>query len=216
MSAAFAQLMRLAGRETPDFVTIRQEPPAMKTRFLADEAAAAAIAAGATLAADIWTLRSGEKQTVTVGTRERPPGWSGSCSQKFEDASKAPEMKGALDAAGTHANGFKKTRDGRFVFLHPSFPESTRRLLKVLDCPRRGGCDQRHHAEMGRARFRERGRGSGACAGLARTPEEWDASEQGRILAAHPVSRSSRSVTASRSLSQRTATHRCPACARSI
>jgi len=28
---------------------------------------------------------------------------------------------------------------------------------------------------------------AGACAGMARTPEEWDASEQGRILAARPV-----------------------------
>ena len=59
---ALEQLLRLAGREQPDFVEIEAGPPALETRFAADEAAAAALAAGAVIAADLWRLRTGEAQ----------------------------------------------------------------------------------------------------------------------------------------------------------
>jgi crotonobetainyl-CoA:carnitine CoA-transferase CaiB-like acyl-CoA transferase len=184
---AFEQLVALDGRARPDFVRIEEQTPALKTRFYADEAAAAAIAAGATVAADVWTLRGGARQSVTVGSREAAAGLVGFLHQKFDDKDKAPPMRGQLEAARTAANGFKKTRDGRFVFLHPSFPESTRRLLKVLDC---ADTEEAVNATMLRwdARaFEDAVAAAGACAGLARTPEEWDASEQGRILATRPV-----------------------------
>jgi crotonobetainyl-CoA:carnitine CoA-transferase CaiB-like acyl-CoA transferase len=68
--AALGQLMRLAARPEPDFVTIEAGPPAMPTRFHAEEAAAAALAATGVLAADIWSQRTGQGQTVSVNTRE--------------------------------------------------------------------------------------------------------------------------------------------------
>src|SRR6185295_11208649 len=108
---ALNQLLLLAGRAVPDFVTIETEVPALKTRYYADEAAAAAIAAGAVIAADIWTSRGGEKQNVTVNSREAGAGLVGFLHQKFDDPQKAPPMRGQLEAARTAANGFKKTRD---------------------------------------------------------------------------------------------------------
>jgi crotonobetainyl-CoA:carnitine CoA-transferase CaiB-like acyl-CoA transferase len=184
---AFRELMPLAARERPVFVHIEAGTPALKTRFYADEAAAAAIAAGAMVAADIWTLRSGERQDVAVNTREAAAGLVGFLHQKFADASKAPPMRGQLEAARTAANGFKKTRDGRYVFLHPSFPESTKRLLKVLDCPDEEDAVDATMLKWDALAFENAVAAAGACAGLARTPEEWDGSEQGRILATRPV-----------------------------
>ncbi|HEX5380288.1 MAG TPA: hypothetical protein VFW47_17050, partial [Phenylobacterium sp.] len=67
---ALDQLMRLAGREAPDFVRIETGPPAMVTRFYAEETAAAVLAATGVIAADLWSDRTGEAQTVTVSTRE--------------------------------------------------------------------------------------------------------------------------------------------------
>ena len=184
---AFAQLVRLAGRAAPEFVTIESQAPALKTRFYADEAAAAAIAAGAMTAADIWSLRTGEKQKVTVNTREAAAGLVGFLHQKFADASRAPDMRGQLETARTAAKGFFKTRDGRFVFLHPSFPQSTERLLKVLDCPDTPEAVTATMAKWDGLEFESAAAAAGACAGLARSPEQWDASEQGRVLAARPV-----------------------------
>lgn len=187
VDGAFAQLVRLAGREMPDFVRIESEAPALKTRFYADEAAAAAIAAGAMAAADIWTLRSGEKQTVTVNTREAAASLVGFLHQKFDDQSKKPDMRGQLEVARTAAKGFHRTRDGRFVFLHPSFPESTERLLKVLDCADEPDAVKATMLRWDARDFETAVAAAGACAGLARTPQEWDASEQGRILGTRPV-----------------------------
>jgi crotonobetainyl-CoA:carnitine CoA-transferase CaiB-like acyl-CoA transferase len=184
---AFTGLVMLAGRDAPDFVTIENEAPALKTRFYADEAAAAAIAAGAMVAADIWTLRSGEKQVASVNTREAAASLVSFLHQKFADASKAPDPRGQLAASGTAANGFHKTCDGRYVFLHPSFPDSTKRLLKVLDCPDTPEAVAATMRKWDALDFENAVAAAGACAALARTPEEWDASEQGRILAARPV-----------------------------
>jgi crotonobetainyl-CoA:carnitine CoA-transferase CaiB-like acyl-CoA transferase len=185
--AAFGQLMRIAGRAAPDFVRIESDVPALKTRFYADDAAAAAIAAGACVAADIWTLRSGETQCVTVHSREAAASLVSFLHQKFEDAAKAPDPRGRAAAAATAANGFFKTRDGRFVYLHPSFPESTRRLLKVLDCPDTRDDVAATMLKWDALDFENAVAAAGACAGMARTPEVWVASEQGRILAARPV-----------------------------
>ena len=67
---AFGQLMRLYGREQPDFVRFDEGPTVLATRFAADEAVSAALAAGGTVAADLWKLRTGETQKVEVSTRE--------------------------------------------------------------------------------------------------------------------------------------------------
>jgi len=184
---AFSELMRIAGRTEPGFVRIAQEAPALKTRFFAEEAAAAALAAGATIAADLWTMRSREHQEVRVSTRETAAGLVSFLHQKFDDAAKAPPMRGQLDAARTAANGFQKTRDGRYVFLHPSFPESTKRLLRVLDCADEPDAVKAICARWNAIDLENAIAEAGACAGMARTPEEWDESEQGRILATRPV-----------------------------
>jgi crotonobetainyl-CoA:carnitine CoA-transferase CaiB-like acyl-CoA transferase len=159
----------------------------MKTRFFAEEAAAAVLAAGGAIAADIWQLRTGREQSVSVSTREVAAGLVSFLHQKFDDADKAPPMRGQLDAAPTNANGFQKTKDGRFIFLHPSFPESTKRLLRVLDCPDEADAVRETVARWDAFELEDVIAKAGACAGVARGPEEWDATEQGCVLAARPV-----------------------------
>jgi crotonobetainyl-CoA:carnitine CoA-transferase CaiB-like acyl-CoA transferase len=185
---AFAQLMRLAGREPPDFVEFEGGPPALATRFYAEEAAAAALAAGGTVAADLWALRGGERQAVTVGTREAGAGLGGYSFQRFDDASRAPPARGTgADAARMAIAGFAPTRDGRHVFLHPSFPPSGDKLRALL------GCEATREAAMAATMkwdamdLENAIAEAGLCGAMVRTPEEWDASDQGRALAARPV-----------------------------
>src|SRR6185312_9189758 len=184
---AFSQLMALAARERPDFVTIENQPPALKTQFAADEAAAAAIAAGATIAADLWQMRTGQTQSVTVNSREAAAALVGFLHQQFADASKAPSRKGQADLAGTAANGIKPTKDGRFIYLHPSFPESTKRLLRVLNCEDAPDAVSATCLKWNALDLENAIAAAGACGAMARTPEEWDTSEQGRVIATRPV-----------------------------
>lgn len=184
---ALADLMRLAGRAAPDLVTIEVGAPALKTRFFADEAAAAALAAGGAVAADLWRQRTGQTQTVQVSTRQAAASLLSFVYQRFEDESRAPAMRRAFDTERTAAAGFMPTRDGRTIFLHPSFPPSTAKLVALLGCP-----DERE-AVLATVRGRDAFEletaiaEAGVCGAMVRTPEEWDASDQGRALAALPV-----------------------------
>jgi len=186
-SEAFTGLMQIYGRPAPDFVSFDEGPPALETCFRADEAAAAALAAGATVAADLWTLRGGEAQAVRVSTREAAASLTSFHHQRFAEPDRAPPLEGVAAMQRSAALGFKPTGDGRHVFLHPSFPPGTQRILQALDCVDTAeavgaACQARSAIEIEAAVAALRG-----CTGVARTPQEWDVSEQGRILAALPL-----------------------------
>ena len=182
---AFTQLMRLYGRAPPDFVSFDEGAPALATRFAADEAVSAALAAGATAAADLWELRTGETQRVAVSTREAAASLNSYSFVHIEDPDQAPPLRDpAMLRSGVL--GFHPTKDGRHVLLHPSFPPGTDRILRALGCEAnaesvQAACRARTAQQIEDAVAAERG-----CAGIVRTPEEWDASEQGRQLASHP------------------------------
>jgi crotonobetainyl-CoA:carnitine CoA-transferase CaiB-like acyl-CoA transferase len=182
---AFDQLMRLYGRERPDFVRFDEGPTALATRFAADEAVSAALAAGGTVAADLWRLRTGESQRVEVSTREAAASLTSYNFVRIEDPDQAPPLRDPAMLRSA-VMGFHPTKDGRHVLLHPSFPPGTERILRALGCAAEAdevktACRARTAQEIEDAVAAERG-----CAGIVRTPEEWDACEQGRQLAAHP------------------------------
>ncbi len=183
---AFAQLMRLYGRERPDFVTFDEGPTALATRFAADEAVSAALAAGGTVAADLWALRTGETQRVSVSTREAAASLTSYTFVRIEDPAHAVPARDPA-VLRSPVMGFHPTKDGRHVLLHPSFPPGTDRILRALGCSAdaaevKAACRARTAQEIEDAVAAERG-----CAGIVRTPDEWDASEQGRQLAARPA-----------------------------
>jgi crotonobetainyl-CoA:carnitine CoA-transferase CaiB-like acyl-CoA transferase len=180
---ALSDLLALAGRDSVGAAAIVQGAPALTTRFAADEAAAAALAAGGTIAADIWRLRTGEGQDVRVSTREAAAGLAGYTFQRFEDPSRAPPMRPPID----NMLGFTPTRDDRHVFLHPSFPPSKAKLLALLGHPEDRDAVLRVAASWNALDLEDAIAAAGVCGAMARTPQEWDTSEQGRILAARPV-----------------------------
>ncbi len=178
---ALGELMSLAGRAPPDFVDFVEGPPALATLFHAEEAAAAALAATGVLAADLWRLRTGQAQTVTVAVREAAAALISFLLNLFGDPAQTP---GLGREGRTPADGFFPTRDGRHIYLHPSFPESGRRLHALMGSP----ADREAAARAAltwtapdlEAAIAERG----LCGAMVRTPDEWDESDQGRILRA--------------------------------
>jgi len=183
---AFAQLMRLYGRERPDYLRFTEGSHVLPTRFAADEAVSAAVAAGATVAADLWTLRSGETQAVEVSTREAAASLNSYAFLRIDDPARAPPLRDPA-MLSTGILGFHAAKDGRHVLLHPSFPPGSERILRALRCEPNAesvdaACLRMSAQEIEDAVAAERG-----CAGVVRTPDEWDASEQARQLANRPV-----------------------------
>lgn len=187
---AFADLMALAGREAPGFISFDEGPPGMKTRFAAEAGAAAALAATGTLAADLWTFRTGETQTVRVSTREAGAGLVSFALQQFADPNRAPPARpddAGGGGRGTPAMGFFSTRDGRHVFLHPSFPPSAAKLHALMGSPADAAAVAAACLTWDALDLENAIAQAGVCGAMVRSPEEWDASEQGRVLAGRPV-----------------------------
>jgi crotonobetainyl-CoA:carnitine CoA-transferase CaiB-like acyl-CoA transferase len=187
---AFDQLMHLAGRPRPAFVSIADEPAAMNTRFHAEAAAAATLAAIGTLAADLWTMRTGQSQEVAVSPREAGAALVSFALQVFEDPARAPPLRpddAGGGGRGTPAMGFFETKDGRHVFLHPSFPSSAAKLHKLLGSPADAAAVAATAKTWTAMDLENAIAEAGVCGAMARTAEEWDQSEQGRILAARPL-----------------------------
>ena len=187
---AFRQLMSIAGKARPDFVQIHEGPPAMKTRFEAEAAAAAALAAVGTLAANLWSQRTGQSQQIEVSTREAGASLVSFALQTFSDPALAPpgrpdDLGGG--GRGTPAMGFFPTKDGRHIFLHPSFPSSAAKLHKLVGSPADTAAVAANVMTWTAMDLENAIAQAGVCGAMVRTPEEWDASEQGQILASRPV-----------------------------
>lgn len=126
--------------------------PVLPTSYRIGEAGAAAIAASARAAADLWELRTGESQTVTVDRRHAAAAMRSAIYLRI-DGNDPPESWDPF--TGHYATG-----DGRHVFLHCNFrhhrrdPRHHRRPGYAV---RQGGARQ-GHPWLGGAGARGRGR----------------------------------------------------------
>lgn len=180
-AAALTDLAALSGAGWPE-PSITSRAPALDTPFHGEAAAAAALAAGAAEAAGLWRARAGQNQTVDVDTREAAASLVSFLFQRFDDAARAPSRV----MPATAANGFLPTGDGRFVYLHPSFDESAGHL-KLLGCADTPDAVRAALARWTAPDLEAATAEAGLCAAMVRTPEEWDATDQGRRLAATPI-----------------------------
>jgi crotonobetainyl-CoA:carnitine CoA-transferase CaiB-like acyl-CoA transferase len=164
-----------------DDVQIRGADPVLATRFRAGEAAAAALAATALAAAELWRLRTGRRQQVRVDVTGAAASLLGFVHQRLEDGTSA-----AWDP-GRQLTGFYPTRDGRWFLLHQSFPDTQAKALALLGASgdresvaaRIAGWD----AQALEDAIAERG----LCGARLRSAAEWASHPQGQALAGRPV-----------------------------
>jgi len=153
--------------------------PVLPSSFAVGTAAQATIGAAALAAAELWRLRSGRRQHVSVDMRAAAMEFRSERYLRVDG--KVP--KDYFDAIA----GLYRCGDGRWVRLHTNLPHHCSGLLKLL------GCD---HDRAAVARTLQDWRGeeledAAAAAGLVvtacRSFAEWDAHPQGRALAHLPL-----------------------------
>ena len=180
--SALDDLAAVAGVAGWPLAQVESSTPALASPFQGEDAAAAALAAGAAEAAGLWALRTGEDQAVAVETREAAASLVSFLFQRFDDPARAPSRA----APATAANGFLPTGDGRFVYIHPSFDESVGHL-KLLGCADTPQAVRAALARWTAPDLEAATAEAGLCAAMVRTPQEWDATDQGRLLAETPI-----------------------------
>jgi crotonobetainyl-CoA:carnitine CoA-transferase CaiB-like acyl-CoA transferase len=161
-----------------DAVRLTGEEPQLPSSFRVAAAAQASIAASGLAAAEIWKLRSGQAQNVTVDMRHAVV----ECrSERYLRVDGKPPPP-AWDAIA----GIYRTGDGRFVRLHTNFPHHRAAVCKVLDC--KAERDHVQAALMGwkAEDFETAAYAAGGVVAMMRSYDEWSATPHAKALAQLP------------------------------
>jgi crotonobetainyl-CoA:carnitine CoA-transferase CaiB-like acyl-CoA transferase len=160
-------------------VRLTGNEPQIPSSFRVAAAAQASVAAAGLAAADIWKLRSGEMQDVTVDMRHAVVECRSERYLRVDDKPPPP----AWDALA----GVYRTGDSRFVRCHTNFPHHRDAVCKVLDCKAEREAVHAKLMQWKGEAFETAAYVAGGVVSLMRSYDEWSALPQARALAELPL-----------------------------
>ena len=162
-----------------DALTLTGDEPQLPSSFRVAAAAQVSVAATGLAAAEIWKMRSGQAQDVTVDMRHAVV----ECrSERYLRVDGKPPPP-AWDAIA----GIYKTRDARFVRLHTNFPHHRDAVCKVLNCKPEREEVQAALLQWDGEAFETTAYAGGCVVALMRPHDEWSATPHARALAELPL-----------------------------
>ena len=160
-------------------VTLTGEEPQLPSSFRVAAAAQASVAATGLAAANIWKLRSGEQQNVSVDMRHAVVECRSERYLRVDDKPPPP----AWDAIA----GVYKTRDQRFVRLHTNFRHHRDAVCKVLNCKAERDDVQAALMQWDAEAFETAAYAGGCVVAMMRSYDEWSALPHAKALAELPL-----------------------------
>ena len=178
---ALGQLWTQAGGDPAalDRATLTGSDPVLPTDFKIGTAASAVIAASALAAAELWRLRTGHGQAVSVDARAAVAAFK---SERFlrVDGQLAPDVRGPIF-------GFYPTADGRFIQLHVAMPHHLEGTLRFLGCEATRDAVAAAVGKWDAQALEDALAAQGLPVGMVRSRAEWQAHAQGRAVGALPL-----------------------------
>ena len=181
-SAALKTIMPLAGwpeSRLKDVEIIGSFDPKLPTPFRITETASAALTAVGLAVSDLWDLRTGNRQTLSIDT--------GHATASLR-STKYLRLDG--EKVGTARNtvmGMYPARDGRWSYLHCNFPNHRAAALKVLDVPEERSAVAKAVADWDALELEEAIIAAGGAGGMVRSAAEWSKHPQGQAIASLPL-----------------------------
>src|SRR5580700_2600732 len=160
-------------------VSLTGSEPVLPSSFATGTAAQATVAASALAAANLWRLRSGKRQHVSVDMRHAAVEFR---SERYLRIDGAPYVEYHDDIAGLYRCG-----DGRWVRCHTNLPHHCSGLLALLNCPHNRDAVQRVLDGWEGEALETAAAEAGLVVTACRTFDEWDRHPQGRAVASLPV-----------------------------
>jgi crotonobetainyl-CoA:carnitine CoA-transferase CaiB-like acyl-CoA transferase len=160
-------------------VVLTGADPVLPSSFKVGLAAQSAIAASALAATDLWRIRSGRRQSVSVDMRHAAAEFRSERYFRVE-GQEAPELWDRI--AGIYRCG-----DGRWIRLHTNFPHHRDGILALLGCAHERTAVQRALDQRSAFAFEEEATAAGMVVAALRSFAEWDAHPQARALAPLPL-----------------------------
>ncbi len=160
-------------------VGLTGEEPQIPSSFRVAVAGQTTIAAAGLAAAEIWRLRSGQIQDVSVDMRHAVAECRSERYLRLDDKPPPP----AWDAIA----GVYRTGDGRFVRCHTNFPHHRKAVCDVLGCEPERDKVQAALMQWRGEDFETAAYTAGGVVALMRSYDEWSALPQARALAELPL-----------------------------
>ncbi|MCG2641990.1 MULTISPECIES: CoA transferase [Bradyrhizobium] len=160
-------------------VHLTGEEPQVPSSFRVAVAGQATIAAAGLAAAEIWRLRSGEAQDVTVDMRHAVVECRSERYLRLDDKPPPP----AWDAIA----GVYRTGDNSFVRCHTNFPHHRDAVCKVLGCAPEREKVQAALMQWKGEDFETAAYAAGGVVALMRSYDQWSSLPQARALAELPL-----------------------------
>lgn len=174
-------LWRQAGGEPGalERVTLTGADPVLPTDFMIGTAASAVLGASALAAAELWRLRTGRAQTVSVDARAAVAAFK---SERFlhVDGRPVADVRGPIF-------GFYPTADGRFIQLHVAMPHHLEGALRFLGCPGERDAVTAAVSRWEAQALEDALAAQGLPVGMVRSRAEWQSHAQGRAVGALPL-----------------------------
>jgi crotonobetainyl-CoA:carnitine CoA-transferase CaiB-like acyl-CoA transferase len=179
---ALRTILPIAGwpAERADTVTISDgTDPVLPTPFRIGTAGAATLAATGLAAADLWEIRSGRRQNVSIDFRHASASLRSGHYMKLGD--------GQVSHARNSIMGVYPTKDGRWSYLHCNFPNHRAAALGVLGVAEDHEAVARAVLNWNAADLEEAIIAAKGAGGMVRTHEEWARHPQSAAIAALPL-----------------------------
>jgi crotonobetainyl-CoA:carnitine CoA-transferase CaiB-like acyl-CoA transferase len=172
---ALAELWSAAGHDEAalDAVTLTGREPVLPSSFAVGTAAQVTVAASALAAAELWRLRTGRRQAVSIDMRDAA----------IETRS---EHYLGIDDHRDKIAGLYRCGDGRWVRLHTNLPHHRAGTLKLLRCDHDRAAVQRALDRWKGFELEDAAAAAGLVVTTTRSFAEWDAHPQGQAVAALP------------------------------
>ncbi|MGA7233585.1 MAG: CoA transferase, partial [Xanthobacteraceae bacterium] len=153
--------------------------PVLPSSFAVGTAAQATIGAAALASAELWRLRTGRRQRVTVAMR----------NAAIEFRSERYLRVDGKDPDDHHDQiaGLYRCGDGRWARLHTNLPHHCDGLLRLLGCKHHKAAVQRALEQWPAQALESAAAEAGLVVTACRSFAEWDAHAQGRAVASLPL-----------------------------
>jgi hypothetical protein len=189
VTTAFEEVMAVRGRGLPEAgeVSISGADPVVSTRFKVGETCAAVLGGVGVAVSDIWELKTGRRQKVSLDVRHAAACLRSSTYLQRPDASGWKSVVNANHEAMIQITQPWPTKDGRWVLPHFGLPNLQARQLKLLGCEPNPASVSKAVAKWDALDLEAAIDEARTCGGMVRTNEEWLAGPHGQALAAKPI-----------------------------
>src|SRR3954469_15236522 len=159
--------------------TLTGAEPALPSSFAVGIAAQATVAAAALAANELWHLRTGRRQRVSVDMRHAGVEFR---SERYLEIDGKPPHEHRDKTVGLYRTG-----DGRWIRLHTNLPHHRAGTLKLLGAEYDRASVQRAISGWNAFDLEDAAAKAGLVVTATRSFAEWDAHPQGRAVAGLPL-----------------------------